>query len=160
MLIMVVTLFALSGPQKIVSNSTFSWYARFQIVNWAMLSEHDFSKIDHLLTFPPIESDLSVVRPLRLFWEIDMILRKLANTNVMSWEATENFLEGSEVAVATFCTIQTLLLPLVTSKREFHKVATATSEPSKKFSVASHDMKFVFASFLMIISITKSKRMY
>ena len=49
----------------------------------------------------PIESDLSVVRPPRLLWEIDMIMRKLANTNVMSWEATENFLEGFEVAVAT-----------------------------------------------------------
>ena len=52
-----------------------------------------------------------------------------------------------------------LFLPLpVTSKGEFHKVATATSKPSKKFSVASHDMKFVFASFLTIISISQSKR--
>ena len=55
----------------------------------------------HLLTFAPIESDLSVVRPPRLLLEIDMIMRKLANTNFMSWEATENFLESSEVAVAT-----------------------------------------------------------
>ena len=117
-----------------------------------------FLKNDHLLTFARIESDLSVVRPPRLLWKIDMIMRKAANTNFMSWETTENFLEGSEVAVATFCTPQTLLLPLVTSKREFHKVATATSKPSKKFSVASHDMKFVFASFLMIISISQSKR--
>ena len=53
---------------------------------------------------------------------------------------------------------QTLLLPLMTSKRELHIMATATSKPSKKFSVASHDMKFVFASFLMIISISQSKR--
>ena len=54
---------------------------------------------------------------------------------------------------------QTLPLPLpVTSKREFLKVTTATSESSKKFSVASHDMKFVFTSSLMIISISKSKR--
>ena len=60
-----------------------------------------FLKNDHLLTFAPIESDLSVVRPPRLLWEIDMIMRKLANTNFMSWEATENFLEGFEVAVAT-----------------------------------------------------------
>ena len=30
--------------------------------------------------------------------------------------------------------------------------------PSKKFSVTSHDMKFDFASFLMIISIFQSKR--
>ena len=87
-----------------------------------------------------------------------MIMRKAANTNFISWETTEKFLEGSEVAVTTFCTPQTLLLPVVTSKREFHKVVTATSEPSKKFSVASHDMKFVFASFLMIISISQIKR--
>ena len=37
-------------------------------------------------------------------------------------------------------------------------MATATSVPSKKFSVASHDMKVVFASFLMIISISQSKK--
>ena len=37
-------------------------------------------------------------------------------------------------------------------------MATATSEPSKKFSVAFHDMKFMFESFLMIISISQSKR--
>ena len=48
--------------------------------------------------------------------------------------------------------------PFVTSKREFHNVATVTSEPSKKFSVASHDMKFVFASFLRIISISQNNR--
>ena len=54
---------------------------------------------------------------------------------------------------------QTLLLHLpVTSKREFYNVTTVTSEPSKKFSVASHDMKFMFPSFLMIISISQSKR--
>ena len=87
-----------------------------------------------------------------------MIMKNLANTNFMSWETTEIFLDGSEVAVATFCTPQTLLLPMVNSKGELHKVATATLEPSKKFSVASHDMKFVFASFLMIISISQSKR--
>ena len=65
-----------------------------------------------------------------------------------------NFLELSEVTFATFSTPQTLLLPLMTSKRELHKVATAISERSKKFSVASHDMKFVFASCLIIISIS------
>ena len=85
-----------------------------------------------------------------------MIIGNLANIIFMSWIVTENFLEGYEVAVAIFCTPQTLLLPLVTSKREFHKVATATSKPSKKFSVASHDMKYVFASFLVIISISQS----
>ena len=46
-----------------------------------------------------MDSDLGVVRPPRLLWEIDMIMRKLANTNLMSWEATENFLEGPEVIV-------------------------------------------------------------
>ena len=30
-----------------------------------------------------------------------MIMRKLANTNFMSWKATENVLEGPEVAVVT-----------------------------------------------------------
>ena len=55
----------------------------------------------HLLTFAPIESDLSVVRPPRLLWEIDMIMRKLANTNFMSWKATENVLEVPEVAAVT-----------------------------------------------------------
>ena len=54
-----------------------------------------------MLAFPTIESDLSVVQPSRLLWGIDMIMKKLENTNLMSWEATENFLEGSEVAVAT-----------------------------------------------------------
>ena len=87
-----------------------------------------------------------------------MIMRKLAKTNFMSWKATHNFLEGSEVAVATFYTPQTLLLPLVTSKREFSQVTRVTLESSRKFSVASHDMKFVFASFLTIISISQSKQ--
>ena len=45
-----------------------------------------------------------------------------------------------------------------TQKREFSQVTRMTSGPSKKFSVASHDMKFVFASFLTIISISQSKR--
>ena len=44
------------------------------------------------------------------------------------------------------------------SKREFSEVTTATSGSSKTFFVAFHDIKFVFASFLMIISISQSKR--
>ena len=44
------------------------------------------------------------------------------------------------------------------SKREFSQVTRVTLGSSKKFSVASHDMKFVFASFLTIISISQSKR--
>ena len=60
-----------------------------------------FKKMTICLPFAPMESDLSVVRPPRLLWEIDLIMRKLANTNFMSWEATDNFLEGFEVAVAT-----------------------------------------------------------
>ena len=52
-----------------------------------------------------------------------------------------------------------LTLPcLVTSKREFSQVTRVILRSSKKFSVASHDMKFVFASFLTIISISQSKR--
>ena len=85
-----MTLFALSGARQ-KKKSIFSWYARFHIVSWATLSDHDFKKITKILTFAPIH----------LLWEIDMIMRKLANTNFMSWDATDNFLEGFEVAVAT-----------------------------------------------------------
>ena len=46
----------------------------------------------------------------------------------------------------------------VSSKREFSQVTRLTLGPSKKFSVTSHDMKFICASFLMIISISQSKR--
>jgi len=46
----------------------------------------------------------------------------------------------------------------VTSKREFSQVATVTSEAYKKFSVTSHDMKYVCTTFLMIISVFQSKR--
>ena len=86
-----MTLFALSGAQKkrkkfhifmvcAISHSLLG-YAQWP---W-------FLKNDHLLTFAPIESDLSVVRPPRLLWEIDMIMRKLANTNFMSWESQKIF---------------------------------------------------------------------
>ena len=60
-----------------------------------------FQKNHHLLAFATIESDLRVVRPSRLLWEIDMIIRKLAKTNFMSWDATEKFLEGLEVTLVT-----------------------------------------------------------
>ena len=60
-----------------------------------------FQKNHHLLAFATIESDLRVVRPSRLLWDIDMILRKLAKTNFMSWEATENFLEDPKVTLVT-----------------------------------------------------------
>ena len=43
-------------------------------------------------------------------------------------------------------------------KKRISKVTTATSGPSENFSVDSYDMKFVFASLLMIISISQSKR--
>ena len=46
----------------------------------------------------------------------------------------------------------------MTSKREFHRVSTATLGPSKNFSKAYHTMKLVFVSFLMIISIFQNKR--
>ena len=46
----------------------------------------------------------------------------------------------------------------VTSKREFSQVTRVTSRCSKKFSAASHNMNFVFASFFMIISISQSRR--
>ena len=68
---------------------------------------------------------------------------------------------GESISIWRFWEIHTeilVLLFLVTSKREFSQVTTATSGPSKKFSMASHDMKFVFVSFLMIIPISQSKR--
>ena len=68
---------------------------------------------------------------------------------------------GESISIWRFWGIHTeilVLLFLVTSKREFSQVTTATSGPSKTFSMASHDMKFVFVSFLMIIPISQSKR--
>ena len=74
-----------------------------------------------------------------------------------------NFLKGSEVSVVIW---ENSLLEVnkkgrtspLTSKREFSQMTTVTSGPSKIFSVASHDMKFIFASFFMIISIFQSKQ--
>ena len=43
-------------------------------------------------------------------------------------------------------------------KKRVSQSNDGTSKPSKKISVASHHMKFVFASFLMIIAISQSKR--
>ena len=54
-----------------------------------------------MLQFPTIVSDLSVVRPLRLLWKIDMIMIKVAKTNFMSWEAVEKILDDLEVTVVT-----------------------------------------------------------
>ena len=51
------------------------------------------------------------------------------------------------------------ILPYATSsERGFSPVTTATSGLSETFSVAFHDIKFVFASFIMIISISQSQR--
>ena len=115
-------------------------------------------KKHHLLAFPSIESHLSVVRPSRLLWEIDMIIRTLAKTNFMSWEATENFLEGPEVILVT----NRVTLPYFPLASEFKKRVFSSNENDfgalQKNSVAFHDMKFVFASFLTIISISQSKR--
>ena len=60
-----------------------------------------FQKNHDLLAFATIESDLRVVRPSRLLWEVDMIIRRLAKTNFMSWEVTETFLEGPEVILVS-----------------------------------------------------------
>ena len=116
-----------------------------------------------MLQFPTIVSDLSVVRPLRLLWKIDMIMIKVAKTNFMSWEAVEKILDDLEVTVVTkensLSEFTGMGRPYPTaSKREFSQVTRVTLRSSKKFSVASHDMKFVFASFLTIISISQSKR--
>ena len=59
------------------------------------------SKNHHLLAFMTIEFDIGVVRPPCLLWEIDMIIKKLTNTNFMSWETTEKILERPEVAVVS-----------------------------------------------------------
>ena len=68
-------------------NSLIEVTKRGRTSDWVWLSKNN-----HLLAFLPIEYDLSVVRPCRLLWEIDMIMRKFANTNLILWEATENFL--------------------------------------------------------------------
>ena len=115
-----------------------------------------------MLEFPTIVSDPSVVRPLRLLWEIDMIIIKLVKTNFMSWAAVETFLDDPKVTVVTKenslseSTGKGLPYPTA-SKKEFSQVTRVTLGSSKKFSVASHDMKFVFASLLMIISISQSQ---
>ena len=68
---------------------------------------------------------------------------------------------GESVSICRFLEIYTqklVLLFLVTSKGEFFQVTTATSGSSKKISMSSHDIKFMFASFIMNISISQSKR--
>ena len=116
-----------------------------------------------MLEFPTIVSDLSVIRPIRLLWVIDIIIIKLAKTNPMSWAAVETFLENLEVTVVTKENSLSEFTGkgrhyATASKREFSQVTRVTLGSSRKFSVASHDMKFVFASFLTIISISQSKR--
>ena len=87
-----------------------------------------------------------------------MSIMRLAKTNFMSWKATENFFECPEVILVTWENSLFELTDPVSSKREESQVTRMTSGPSKKISVASHDMKFVFASLLMIISMSQSKR--
>ena len=88
---------------------------------------------------------------------------KVAKTNFMSWEAVEKNLDDLEVTVVTtensLSEFTGMGRPYPTaSKREFSQVTRVTLGSSKKFSVASYDMKFVFARILMIISISQSKR--
>ena len=88
---------------------------------------------------------------------------KLAKTKFMSWAAVETFLDDPEVTVVTK---ENSLSEFTgkgrsystASKREFSQVTRVTSRSSKKFSAASHNMKFVFESFLIIISISQSRR--
>ena len=92
-----------------------------------------------------------------------MIMIKVAKTNFMSWEAVEKILDDLEVTVVTkensLSEFTGMGRPYPTaSKREFSQVTRVTLRSSKKFSLASHDMKFVFARVLMIISIFQSKR--
>ena len=116
-----------------------------------------------MLQFPTIVSDLSVVRSLRLLWKIDMIMIKVAKTNFMSWEAVEKILDDLEVTVVTKENSPSEFTGMgrpypTASKREFSQVTRVTLRSSKKISVASHDMKFVFARVLMIIPVSQSKR--
>ena len=81
----------------------------------------------------------------------------------MSWEAVEKILDDVEVTLVTkensLSEFTGMGRPYPTaSKRGFSQVTRVTLGSSKKFSVASHDMKFVFASVLMIIPICQSKR--
>ena len=46
----------------------------------------------------------------------------------------------------------------MTSKKGVSQVTTVTSGSSKKFSVGFHDIKYIFAGLLMIISISQSKQ--
>ena len=92
-----------------------------------------------------------------------MILRKLAKPNFMSWEAVEKMLGGLEVTVVTkensLSEFTGKGRPYPTaSKREFSQVTSVILGSSKKISVASHDMKFAFATFVMIISIFQGKQ--
>ena len=86
------------------SRSHFSHLRKLSFLSWLVRvgcsRDNEFKK-HHLLTFPSIESHLSVVRPSRLLWEVDMIIRRLAKTNFMSWKATEFFLVGPEVILVT-----------------------------------------------------------
>ena len=78
------------------SRSRSSHLRKLSFLNWLVRvgcsRDNEFKKKHHLLAFPFMESHPSVVRPSRLLWEIDMIIRTLAKTNFMSWEATEIFL--------------------------------------------------------------------
>ena len=92
-----------------------------------------------------------------------MIIIKVAKTNFMSWEAVEKILDDLEVTVVTkensLSEFTGKGRPYPTaSKREFSQVTRVTLGSSKQISVVSHDMKFVFARVLMIISISQSKR--
>ena len=116
-----------------------------------------------MLQFRTIVSDLSVVRPLHLLWKIDMIMIKVVKTNFMSWQAVEKILDDLEVTVVTkensLSEFTGMGRPYPTaSKREFSQVTRVTLRSSKKFSAASHNMNFVFASFIMIISNSQSRR--
>ena len=98
------------------------------------------------MTFVGIAADLRVVRPSRLLWEVDMIIRGLAKTNFLS----ETWGDG---VFLKFIITTTSNPYQPTQKREFSQVTRMTSGPSKKFSVASHDMNlFLQASLRSYLS--------
>ena len=85
------------GPEVTIGtlwSSLFEVTGKGRVSIWVWFSQNRYG-----LTFVIIKSYLSVARPFCLFWKIYMIFRKLANTNIMSWEATEKFLEDPEVII-------------------------------------------------------------
>ena len=102
---------------------------------------------------------------LEFFWRALKSLSSVEKTLLLkSLQGTRTTLNSDSTGAITSKSILKYLyydyiLPYATfSERGFSPVTTATSGLSETFSVAFHDIKFVFGSFLMIISICQSQR--